>query len=205
MVRRPVPQHRRHACASGRHCPDIGGARIDVINLSLGHPIYEEAATDPLVQAVEQAVASGIVVVVSAGNDGIDPETGQVGYAGIESPGNSPSAITVGAVRTFNTVARTDDQVADYSSRGPTWFDELAKPDLVAPGQRLVSDASNKGLINEYESWAYLSPFKTKGDFIRLSGSSMATAVVSGIAALVIDANRHTMLPGNRDGAAVAV
>ena len=71
---------------------------IDIINLSLGHPIYEEAATDPLVQAVEQAVASGIVVVVSAGNDGIDPETGQVGYAGIESPGNSPSAITVGAV-----------------------------------------------------------------------------------------------------------
>jgi len=49
---------------------------IDVINLSLGHPIYESVATDPLVQAVEQAVHAGIVVVVSAGNAGINPQTG---------------------------------------------------------------------------------------------------------------------------------
>ena len=47
---------------------------IDVINLSLGHPIYEPAATDPLVQAVEAAVRAGIVVVVSAGNFGIEPD-----------------------------------------------------------------------------------------------------------------------------------
>ena len=70
---------------------------IDVINLSLGHPIYEPAATDPLVQAVEAAVDAGIVVVVSAGNVGMNPTTGQIGYAGITSPGNAPSAITVGA------------------------------------------------------------------------------------------------------------
>ena len=73
---------------------------IDVINLSLGHPIYESAATDPLVQAVERAVAAGIVVVVSAGNRGVNAETGQVGYAGITSPGNAPSALTVGSART---------------------------------------------------------------------------------------------------------
>ena len=93
---------------------------IDVLNLSLGHPIYESAATDPLVQAVEAAVRAGIVVVGSAGNIGINPETGEVGYAGITSPGNAPSAITVGAVKTQDTTTRTDDLIADYSSRGPT-------------------------------------------------------------------------------------
>ena len=56
---------------------------IDVINLSLGHPPYESAATDPLVQAVEAASRAGIVVVVSAGNVGVNPQTGQVGYGGI--------------------------------------------------------------------------------------------------------------------------
>ena len=81
--------------------------KIDVINLSLGHPIYEAAATDPLVQAVERAVAAGIVVVVASGNEGINRETGTVGYAGIASPGNAPSAISVGAGDTKNTLTRT--------------------------------------------------------------------------------------------------
>ena len=79
---------------------------INVLNLSLGHPIYEPAATDPLVQAVEHAVREGLVVVVSAGNFGLNQKTGLPGYAGIASPGNAPSALTAGAVRTFNTVTR---------------------------------------------------------------------------------------------------
>ena len=66
---------------------------INVMNLSLGHPIYESAATDPLVQAVEAAVRAGIVVVVSAGNIGTNSTTGLVGYGGITSPGNARSAI----------------------------------------------------------------------------------------------------------------
>ena len=74
---------------------------IDVMNLSLGHPIYEAAGNDPLVAAVERAVSAGIVVVVSAGNFGGDPVTHEVGYAGITSPGNAPDAITVGAVEHF--------------------------------------------------------------------------------------------------------
>ncbi len=69
---------------------------IDVMNLSLGHPIFEPAATDPLVQAVEAAVASGIVVVASAGTLGINRDTGEVGSSGVTSPGNAPAAITVG-------------------------------------------------------------------------------------------------------------
>ncbi|MDP6580568.1 MAG: S8 family serine peptidase, partial [Vicinamibacterales bacterium] len=100
--------------------------RVDVINLSLGHPIFEPAATDPLVQAVERAVAEGIVVVASAGNMGMNPETGEVGYAGISSPGNAPSAITVGSVDLNYTAHRADDAVGPYSSRGPTWYDAFA-------------------------------------------------------------------------------
>ena len=115
---------------------------IDVINLSLGHVIDEPAATDPLVQAVERATAAGLVVVVSAGNVGTNPDTGVTGYAGISSPGNAPSALTVGALDTKQTLTRTDDEVTSYSSRGPTWYDGVAKPDLVAPGHRLTSDAT---------------------------------------------------------------
>ena len=107
---------------------------IGVINLSLGHPIYEPAATDPLVQAVENAVAHGVVVVVSAGNFGGDPATHTPAYAGITSPGNAPGAITVGAVDTDQTATRGDDAVAWFSSRGPTWHDGYQKPDVVAPG-----------------------------------------------------------------------
>ena len=82
----------------------VGGESVrladdQVVNLSLGHPIYAPAADDPLVQAVEQASAAGLVVVVSAGNYGISDATGLPGYTGITSPGNSPSGITAGDER----------------------------------------------------------------------------------------------------------
>ena len=64
------------------------------------------------------------------------------GYAGIDSPGNAPSAITVGAAKTQDTVPRDDDRVAPYSSRGPTWYDGFVKPDVVAPGHKLISDTT---------------------------------------------------------------
>jgi serine protease AprX len=161
---------------------------INVINLSLGHPIYEPAASDPLVQAIETAVRAGIVVVVAAGNYGYNPALGHTGYAGIASPGNAPSAITVGAGVTNNTLTRIDDRLADYSSRGPTWYDGFAKPDILAPGQSLIStdavgstlDVTNPGLVLKSGSAKYL----------RLSGSSMATGVVSGLVALMFEANR---------------
>ena len=162
---------------------------ISVINLSLGHPIFEPAATDPLVQAVEQAVRAGLVVVVSAGNFGINPATGLPGYAGLASPGNAPSALTVAALKTFDTVTRLDDRIADYSSRGPTWYDGFAKPDLAVPGDSLLSVAaagSTLRAMNEARGGS--------GDYMRLSGTSMAAGVASGIAALMLDAN-HGLTP----------
>ena len=72
--------------------------KIDIINLSLGHPILEPAAEDPLVQAVERAARAGIAVIASAGNHGRNIATGQVGFGGVTSPGNAPSAITVGSI-----------------------------------------------------------------------------------------------------------
>ena len=162
---------------------------IRIVNLSLGHPIFESAATDPLVQAVEAVVRAGIVVVVAAGNNGTNPTTGQDGYAGIASPGNAPSAITVGAAVTAGTDVRSDDRVATFSSRGPTWYDGIAKPDVVAPGFALVSnEVDGSTLATTYPSLIVREGTST---YLRLNGSSMATGVVSGLVAVMIEANNY--------------
>jgi serine protease AprX len=165
--------------------------KIDVINLSLGHPIYEPQATDPLVQAVEAAVRSGIVVVASAGNFGRNPNTGVQGYAGITSPGNAPSAITVGSVDTGGTVSRLDDRIASYSSRGPTWYDATAKPDVVAPGHRLVAAAALRSSLYAEQPGRRVGWGNKKQQYLMLSGTSMAAAVTSGVVALMIEAHRE--------------
>ena len=161
---------------------------IDVLNLSLGHPIYEPAASDPLVQAVEAAVRAGITVVVAAGNMGLNPQTFQTGYAGISSPGNAPSAITVGASRTMSTTTRQDDLVSDFSSRGPTWFDAFAKPDLVAPGQFTTSAATSSQTL--YAVLPTLRASYGGRAYLNLSGTSMASGVVSGTVALMIEQSK---------------
>jgi serine protease AprX len=157
---------------------------IDVINLSLGHPVFERPETDPLVHAVQNAAAAGIVVVVSAGNWGLDAG-GDVGYGGITSPGNAAAALTVGAMRTKATASRSDDEIALFSSRGPTWYDGRIKPDVVAPGQALVA-------INSLASTLFQNPLLHVdiAPYIKLSGTSMAAAVASGVVALMIEANR---------------
>ena len=108
---------------------------IRVINLSLGRPVYESYTLDPLCQAVEQAWKAGIVVVVAAGNDGRNNNAGTNGYGTIAAPGNDPYVITVGAMNTVGTSSRADDQIASYSSKGPTLFDHIVKPDLGSTGQ----------------------------------------------------------------------
>lgn len=105
---------------------------IRVINLSLGRPVFEAAATDPLCQAVEKAWKAGIVVVVAAGNQGRNDSAGTNGYGTITAPGNDPYVITVGAMKDMHTSTRSDELIASYSSKGPTAVDHFVKPDILA-------------------------------------------------------------------------
>jgi serine protease AprX len=162
---------------------------VQVINLSLGHPILAPADDDPLVQAVERATAAGLIVVTASGNQGLKDD-GTSGYAGITSPGNAPSAITVGAADNKDTITRLDDTVAPYSSRGPTWFDAFVKPDVVAPGNHLASDTSLASYLYQQLPKNRV-PAKNGQQFLSLSGSSMAAAVTTGVVALVLQAHNE--------------
>ena len=109
-----------------------------VINLSLGGAAEESYRDDPMCKAVERAVHAGIVVVAAAGNRGKDAQ-GRSVHGLIESPGIDPYVITVGALNTKGTAQRSDDELTTYSSKGPTAVDRFLKPDLVAPGNKIVS------------------------------------------------------------------
>ncbi|HEY7170140.1 MAG TPA: S8 family serine peptidase [Vicinamibacterales bacterium] len=164
---------------------------IDVINLSLGHPVYEPPDTDPLVQAVNAAVRAGIIVVASAGNVGKNPDTGNVWYGGILSPGNAPSVVTVGAVDTNGSTTLSDDSIPVYSSRGPARFTNLPKPDIAAPGQGMVAPAALHSTLYQTHPDRQVPGLDGNARYFRLNGTSMAAAVTSGAVALMIDANQH--------------
>jgi serine protease AprX len=155
---------------------------IRVINLSLGRPVYESYQLDPLCQAVEQAWKAGIVVVVAAGNEGRNNSVNTTGYGTITAPGNDPFAITVGAMKTMGTPNRADDQIASYSSKGPTLYDHVVKPDLLAPGNRIISVKLNMNSLMESQ----YPQNEVTDDYFILSGTSMAAPMVSGAAALLL-------------------
>jgi subtilisin family serine protease len=121
-----------------------------VINISLGGA--GGFGTSALAQAVDNAMKSGVVVAVAAGNAGPDMET-------ISTPGDSRLGITVGSVR-------KDRVLSWWSSRGPT-LDGRTKPDVVAYGDMIWSSVPG-------------------GGFEEMSGTSMATPHVAGIAALLV-------------------
>jgi serine protease AprX len=157
---------------------------IRVMNLSLGHPIQAPCAFDPLCVAAEDAVAKGLVVVASAGNSGKDAAGNPV-LGSVSTPGNAPGVITVGALNTWATVSRDDDTVASYSSRGPTRYDMMLKPDVVAPGNKIVSlEAQGSYLAKTYPALHVAG--SGQNAYSMMSGTSMAAAMVSGGAALVL-------------------
>lgn len=173
---------------------------IRVMNLSLGRPVTGSYLNDPLCKAVESAWKAGIVVVVSAGNYGRIDNNGVDGYGTITAPGNDPYVITVGAMKTMGTGSRSDDLIATYSSKGPTLYDHIVKPDIVAPGNKmhsaLTQNLTSAGLYMTYPSTqfpcSYYQNYCGTGNsqnYYQLSGTSMAAPMVSAAAAILIGKN----------------
>ncbi|WP_188455979.1 S8 family peptidase [Virgibacillus oceani] len=146
---------------------------INVLSLSLGSEAQQSAKDDPVVRAVEEAWNRGIVVCVAAGNSGPSPST-------IASPGISPKVITVGAANDNNTVTRSDDTVAEFSSRGPT-IDGLTKPDLLTPGVNIISLRSPGSFLDKTNAGARID-----SNYFSLSGTSMATPICAGVVAQLL-------------------
>ena len=157
---------------------------VRVANLSLGKPISESNTTDPLVHAVEALWDSGVVTVVAAGN------LGARGNRTVKSPGNSRKVITVGSLTDRDTgLDFTDDIVSTFSSRGPTAGDLVLKPDLVAPGNRIVAAIpTGSQLVAELPTrLVACSTLPCSDHYLSMSGTSMATPLVAATAALMLD------------------
>jgi serine protease AprX len=150
--------------------------KIRIINLSLGSEAYQSYLNDPVCQAVEKAWAGGLVVCAAAGNDGPAPGT-------INSPGIDPLILTVGACSDMNTLNTEDDRIAVFSSRGPT-LDGLMKPDVVAPGENIISLRSPGSFMDKRYKQHRVGTWYTS-----LSGTSMATPVCAGVAAQILQAD----------------
>lgn len=149
--------------------------KIRIINLSLGGEATAPYTSDPLAMATARAVKAGIAVFTAAGNSGPNANT-------IDSPGIHPRVTTVGAFDDRNTVKPGDDRVADYSSEPPT-IDALIKPDVYTPGTNIIAPLSPNSTI------AKASPNSiVNSNYLSLSGTSMATGICSGAAAVILQA-----------------
>jgi subtilisin family serine protease len=148
------------------------GLHIRVMNLSFGTDSQQDYGIDPLAYAAEIAWRKGIVVVAAAGN------TGDSGP--LADPAYDPNILAVGAADTHGSLDPSDDTVPDWSSRGTP----DRRPDIVAPGAGIVS-LKDPGSTLDIDH-----PAARIGDrFFRGSGTSQAAAVVSGAAALLLQAN----------------
>ena len=156
---------------------------IRVVNLSFSATVRSTYAEDLLAAAAEMLNFAGLVTVVAAGNAGAGAST-------ITTPGSDPFVITVGADDDAGTAALTDDRVPAWSSRGPTAYDGIAKPDVIAPGRRMVSlRAPGSTLDNMLPIRRVTAPGASVASYFMLSGTSMAASIVAGIAALYVERN----------------
>ncbi len=150
---------------------------IRVLNMSMYATPVAPYWADPYNLAVMAAWQAGIVVVASAGNSGPAPLS-------IGVPGNTPYIITVGALTDNYTPNNLgDDYMPPFSAAGPT-LDAFVKPDIIAPGAHIPSLMRNSSyLAQEYPE------NRIKGNYFKMSGTSMSAAVVSGIVALMLKAH----------------
>ena len=164
---------------------------IDIISLSWGITSHEGGGSDGSdmhSRILDEAMELGVTVSNAAGNDGPDND----GFSGMSA---SSLSITVAATDDQNTVNRTDDTVAGYSSRGPRKdngdgnpVNELV-PEISAPGSNIIQAegcVSSGGCNNFLGSDASENTYTGRG-----SGTSYATPSVSGVIALVMEANEN--------------
>jgi serine protease AprX len=169
--------------------------RVHGVNLSVGYEFdakWFACGQSPICAEVDRLVRSGVVVVVAAGNTGYGSLSSfqrqtDVGLTmTINDPGNAELAITIGA--THRDMPHTYG-VSYFSSKGPTG-DGRAKPDLVAPGERITSCAAGKALASVSPDGPPPDPAKV-AVYVEDSGTSMAAPHVSGAIAAFLSIRRE--------------
>jgi serine protease AprX len=164
---------------------DDPSMNIRVLNLSFGTPAQQTYLLDPLAYAAEVAWRKGIVVVVSAGNEGNSSN-------GLDNPAMDPFVISVGSEDHNGTDKEDDDKVSSFSSQG----DALRSPDVIAPGRSIASLRDPGSFLDRTYPGAIDGPLGADGlgRYFRGSGTSQAAAVVSGSVALLLQ-QRPTLTP----------